>query len=158
MRVYLKVKIKSLAAEARIIRQEEQKLIGRTVREGPQDVVYQDDGPHYQARGRKVKTGGKIRDLKTLQAKSAIIEHYEGLYRELHRHRTSVVREEARASLMAYGYLRRKDYNKVEHPGSIVPKYMLARVSQLVAKYGYIKPDEARARIDAWYAGEPFPT
>lgn len=85
-RIYLKVKIKSLAAEARIIRQE------------------------------------------TKRAKSLSIKN--GLYR----HRIDVVRVEARHTQLAYGFLRGRTYQQIEHKAQVEPNW--AKVRKMIEKYG----------------------
>jgi len=85
---FLKVKVKSLAAEARIIRFEEH------------------------------RTRGQLRN-------------------ELHHHRVQVVRPEARATLLAYGYARGKTYASMEGPSSSVPDW--DRVERMIKKYARLK-------------------
>ena len=89
-RVYLKVKIKSLAEEARIIRKEENKR-----------------GP---------------------------------LWWGLRLHRTGIVKSEARAALLAYGFLRGLTYRQIEANTKFAPDW--ARVKKLVDRYGVYLTDE----------------
>jgi len=84
-RAYLKVKIKSLAEEARIIRKEER-----------------------QSKGEK----------------------REGLYL----HRVGTVRRAARHTLLAYGFLRGREYRQIEAKCETTP--MWPEVFKMVAKYG----------------------
>lgn len=84
-RIYLKVKIKSLAEEARIIRREERKIENQDFRDG------------------------------------------------LHRHRVIDVRKEARATLVAYGYLCGKTYRQVE-PKAAKPLDW-SKVKSMVQRY-----------------------
>lgn len=108
-RVYLKVKIKSLAAEARIIRAEERKL----------------PGPH------ATRTG-------------------------LHLHRVNEVRREARAALLAYGFLRGRWYEQIEGPGTDRDAVPWQRVLQLANKYGGQRVEAAT--LQGWAeGGEPLP-
>lgn len=74
--VRLKVKIKSLEAEAKIIKKEEQKALSWPGFKG-------DNGMNWQ-------------------------------YQMLYRHRLDVVRVESRASLIAYGFLRGREYSQIE--------------------------------------------
>jgi hypothetical protein len=83
---YLKVKIKSLAAEAQIIRKEERKA----------KSAY-----HYS----KGKQGLAERFVKD-----------ESEFFGLRNHRKFDVRSESRAALVAYGYLRGKSYQAIENP------------------------------------------
>jgi hypothetical protein len=76
MKLYLKMKIMSLAAEARIIRTEEKKWPGEhAVRNG------------------------------------------------LHQHRIRDVRSEARHALLAYGFLRGRDYRRLERKAARAPDW-----------------------------------
>ena len=101
-RVFLRVKIKSLAAESRIIREEKRKA--------------------------------KDPDLK----------------QSLNRHRTWEVRIEARATLIAYGYLRGKQLHEIE-PKCKLPNfrtmYVMPKVKAMVDKYG---TKEQREAYEAW--------
>jgi hypothetical protein len=87
MKIYLKIKIMSLTAEARIIRAEEKKWPG---------------------------------------------EHDARL--GLHRHRVHEVRPEARHALLAYGFLRGRDYRQLEFKAARAPDW--DRVQKLVEKFG----------------------
>lgn len=87
-KVYLKIKIKSLAAEASMIRREEHLW--------------------------------KLRDRE--------------LFFGLRSHRTWDVRREARAALLAYGFLRGRPYKKIEAFTYDPPPF--GRVVALVKKYG----------------------
>ena len=115
MKVYLKVKIKSLAAEATIIRKEENKAKG-------------------SFRYLKNKTGMED-EYRREQAK------WFGLYS----HRTQDVRKEARASQLAYAYIRGKSFSDVEANTNpfvyhSVMKWELSslgtRIAKMATKYG----------------------
>lgn len=84
--VYLKIKIKSLAAESTIIRHEEKRWPGPSA----------------------TRTG-------------------------LHLHRVFEVRREARAALLAYGFLRGRDFRKIEAKSHQVPDWK--RIEAIAAKY-----------------------
>lgn len=86
-RVYLKVKIKSLAAEAKIIRQEEKK-------------------------NKDMRLG-------------------------LAHHRKTVVRDEARHTLLAYAFIRGRAYTTVEHQDSKTPNW--ESVEKMIKKYGIVR-------------------
>lgn len=88
---YLRVKLKSLAEEARIIRIEE----------------------------RRANKAGNY-----------------ALQNSLVLHRTSIVRSEARATLLAYNYLRGLPYEACEAQGSTPPNWN--KVEAMVKKYGRI--------------------
>ena len=102
MSVELKVKIKSLAEEARIIRKEEQKVHG--------------------------------------------LAKYN-----LQQHRKTVVRSEARHTLLAYGFLRGRDYRAMEKTCRIPPQP--SRVVRMVARYG-----DSSEGVVAWLELPPIDT
>lgn len=89
-RIYLKVKIKSLAEEAKIIRKEE-------------------------ARNPEFRLG-------------------------LAEHRKGIVRNEARHTLLAYAFLRGKDYKQVEPKCHEKPEW--SRVESMIIKYGVYWADD----------------
>lgn len=82
---YLRVKIKSLANEATIIRQEERKTLGKR--------------DYHRDRQKPVD----------------IVNYFDGIYIGLHHHRTYDVRNEARSAQLAYAYLRGKTYKETEN-------------------------------------------
>ena len=121
----MKVKIKSLAAEARIIRHDERKAL---------------------AHGRAAAK---------LQLSS---ESYDGYhtYSSLREHRISVVRTEARASVLAYAFIRGRPYRSVEPSCHEQPRWPLVqsiiqRFSTMLSGTKVLHPD-----LVAWYmsAGE----
>ena len=88
MKSYLRVKIKSLAEEARIIRTEERRLLNRAAR---------------------------ARDRQGLEDRLAAMDtERNGLYL----HRVKDVRGEARAAHLAYAFVRGRPYAVVEPSGS----------------------------------------
>jgi hypothetical protein len=84
-RICLKVKLKSLAAEAKIIRKEEKRAKVNSLRE------------------------------------------------KLYRHRIDVVRHEARHTYLAYGFLRGREYDKLESTTKIVD---WDKIQKMVERYG----------------------
>lgn len=82
---FLKVKLKSLAAEARIIRKEE------------------------------MRSHGTLRDALCI-------------------HRRVIVRSEARATHLAYGFLRGRQYIQLEHKAESAPDWK--KVESMVKRYG----------------------
>ena len=100
-RVHLKVKIKSLAAEAKIIRREE-RLVLEKIRRGWTDRVWAFD---------------------TLQS-----------------HRKGVVRTEARASHLAYAFIRGKAYRTVEATVRAGNEPDWEKVTDLVWRFGGALP------------------
>jgi len=100
---YLKVKVKSLAEEARIIRREECRLKSRPVPKRPAG--------------------------------------WEGTLSGLHSHRTQNVREEARATHLAYGFLRGRSRSQIEGGALTEPSW--DRVEAMVKRYGWRRPPTA---------------
>src|SRR5258706_9283083 len=109
-RFALKIKIKSLAEEARIIRADENRL----------DCTDQQDRYKQQS---------------------------------LVNHRKHVVRPEARATLLAYAYIRGQIYRKVEPISDTEPEWR--RVRKMVETYGPKPFDEAA--FNAWKNGTEVP-
>ena len=101
----LRVKVKSLAAEARIIRLEE-----------------------HRAKGRRKCGSGVHPDYKAWLGRDD--ERRVSLYF----HRIRDVRKEARSALLAYAFLRGRDYATCEKPAKHNPPD-LKRVRQLVEKF-----------------------
>lgn len=100
---YLKVKLKSLSEEAKIIRKEE------------------------------VKAALRARNAISEERRNSSLEVHSGL----HAHRAGTVKPEARATSLAYGFLRGRSYDQVE--GATirpVPRYIKNRAAKMVGKYG----------------------
>jgi len=133
MNVELKIKIKSLAAEAGIIRHEERKLVRpkprsrglRTLKSGLPVVVPVE---------RRTKTGAIpwARDHQKTKEVAAL----DMRYNKLRHHRTIVLRREARASQLAYAYLRGRRYDETEHKDSVFDSGVIATAARLIGKYG----------------------
>lgn len=129
----LKVKIKSLAAEARDIRLEERRACGRR---------------KAKARRRDMGRGWKERDPAYLEFRG----RDDVLRYELWKHRTTDVRGEQRSSLLAYAFLRGKPRAACEPKCATEPDW--GRVLKLVEKFGEVLPTETKAqtadRFRAW--------
>lgn len=125
----LKVKIKSLSEEARIIRLEEKKATGR--RKCPSKITKKSPHPDF----------------------------YVWLYRDeqlrisLREHRIWVVRQEQRLSLLAYAFLRGKPRATVEPKCQVEPSKL--NVARLVERFGTVGPrDEQVKEFERWWAGQ----
>lgn len=121
--VYLKVKIKSLAAEAKIIRQEERKWLHSARRLQSRITSEPNCGPGLSTR----------------------LSRACDLLGGLGRHRKFDVREESRASLLAYGFLRGRRYSQMEAKCYEPPRW--SRVADLVKKYGPVGRNERPADL-----------
>lgn len=133
MLVYLKVKIKSLAAEAKIIRIEEHRFRPWTAR----------------MKRRLAKSN--------VQPSVAAIAGNREAWLGLKDHRRFDVRNEARAAHLAYGFLRDMPYRRMEpkcHSMATQDRIQLwAKINRLVTRYGppeYRDPKEADKYIVAW--------
>lgn len=124
MKVYLKIKIKSLALEAETIRREEKKFKTR-----------------YQYLANKALEDNTaeilIRREASLNTRIA-----------LHEHRVNHVRKEARAALLAYGFLNGRDYVEIE--GYTRTGFSWKRVEELVKKYGEGEPQTLLQQFAEW--------
>ncbi len=110
MKTYLKMKIGGLAAEAKIIKREEQKwkLLGKPV---------------------VVTVGKKGSPSSRSHVQSFSMKRFPGtdhpLRLSLHEHRIAKVRPEIRAALLAYGFLRGRTYLQIENNTKSRPPWTL---------------------------------
>jgi hypothetical protein len=114
MQVHLKVKIKSLAAESRIIRHEERKSLRHA-----RSIL---------AAQRKANEEAGVNDeidLDPLYSK----------FNSLRQHRITQVRNEARASLIAYGFMRGRAYREIEQKGK-TPHAVLMSAHRMIERFG----------------------
>lgn len=121
--LFLKVKIKSLGDESRTIHLEEMRAKAR----------FRRAKKHYQdARiGQEELDRSRARNLPVLDA--------------LHAHRVAVVRVEARATQVAYGYLRGRDYLTIESSAKSQPNWPAVR--RMIGRYGTADQQE---KFEAW--------
>lgn len=112
MNDYLKIKIKSLAAEARIIRHRERRL-------------------------RRFKVKGEAAISRKV---GQLSDKAKATWFGLHSHRTREVRGEARSSLLAYGYLRGTPYLAMESKCHTKPDWL--NIGRMIEKYGPAKLDD----------------
>lgn len=129
MNVFLKVKIKSLAAEARIIRAEEKKF----------NAVVE----------RPMLQRGQPRIPRTVKWKAS--PEQLRIRAQLWEHRTKDVRGEARCSLIAYGYLRGRKYKWVEDKAKTPPNW--ENVQRIIEKFRpALKGSKTlKAELETWY-------
>lgn len=124
MKTFLKIKIKSLAAEAKIIKLEEQKW--KPIR------------------------------LKKVHENDNEPNEPHPFFWSLRHHRLYEVRTECRAALLAYGYLRGRTYKQIENKSHDGSPPNMARVAELVRKFGRFKdihvPENRKALNDAVFA------
>lgn len=162
----LKIKLKSLAEEARIIRSEELKITGATE---CVEVTALDDT--HRRITRKVKIGGQYRDALYLMEHGGIVtkemlESINNSREALYLHRVIDVRNMARATHLVYAFLRGRKYRQVETPKKN-PHYsdkdrsilkprggaeneMLLSIYHMLKKYGGLKDQEVKSAFEAW--------
>lgn len=126
-RVQLKVKIKSLAAEARIIRHEETR--GRSL-------------PLLEGDVRPEETTKDGHPFNTQKAPKRRFHFPVEVRHELYCHRIGVVRPEARATQLAYAFLRGKACSEGKHrEPSWTRTRMWDNVRRMVSEYGLLQTD-----------------
>lgn len=70
-------------------------------------------------------------------------------YRKLHLHRVTEVRKEARATLVAYGFLNGLPYSAIEHACYEEPNW--SRIRKMIVKYGEVgEPEERLVAFEFW--------
>lgn len=131
----LRIKIKSLADEARIIRHEEDRALGRKAIRRVRGPV-----PNKKLRFEWGRTGRKP-DLV--------------LYCDLRAHRRDVVRKVARTALLALAMIRGMPYARVERDALAAPDW--AEVRKVAERFGAVRDYEAEPFYDkvgeaAWAA------
>ncbi len=141
-RSYLKIKIVSLAAEARLIRAEENRWFltadGARVSRKEQRAAAEEIPATAENRTARRLSRSWLRN---------------GVHRTgLRTHRLCVVRPEARAALLAYGFIRGRRYRQIEATAVVPPNWK--RVYELVQRYGLVMAD-IKARFETWSAEKP---
>ena len=147
-RVFLKVKLKSLAEEARIIKREEQKRKIKRDRWSPGDDSLT---PHAIDDAKKIRAACAIRRAGR-RSRSWYGMSAQQLH-ELHRHRIDVVRVEARLTAIAYAFIRGRKLKSVDSGAVAFELHSVARagrywdrIKAMVKKYG----DPERQDVQAW--------
>lgn len=144
MHVYLKIKIKSLAAEATMIRQEERKQNpGHRARVRARRII---SGQYRPREGESIANDDDARRSRAARILK-IKPNMEAFY-GLKDHRTNDVRSEARSSFLAYGFLRGRSYSQIEQTHHTAPDWK--RVEQLVRKYGTDDIRDRMQRFEEW--------
>lgn len=128
MRVHLKVKIKTLAAESRIIRHQELR---------------------FKEKPRLVPPDASVAEKRLARKRRRNLSDRQRAVRSsLHFHRTIVVRREARASLLAYGFLRGRTYKAMEATCREKPPWK--RIEELVKRFGDDDLRDRMQRFSEW--------
>lgn len=153
MHVHLKVKIKTLTEEAKIIRKEE--LKAKTSRN------YRRTAKRLIRLGKKINLNVNEVDVKPIyvplsnveaelahkQAQVPSDEAFEKFW-GLRNHRKNIVGGEARSAHIAYGFLRGKAYREIEIEGSSKPHW--SRVKEIALKFGEYLPKDKDAFITSF--------
>lgn len=171
MLLHLKIKIKSLASEARIIRHHESKALTNArvarVRRRLQEAGLENAAVERIAKraakvlGRRFvdfdahvdKCSVEYLDTPALQKASRqgphdLMETFMNQYDSLRGHRVGVVRSEARHSLLAYACLRGRPYISVEASGRVEPDW--DRVATMAVRFGQGEPGFSATACEEW--------
>jgi hypothetical protein len=127
MKPYLKVKIKSLTAETKIIKADEQK---------------------YLWAGRIANIHAHAEELPENERVDFFLhkeDSYE-TYRGLHEHRINVVRSESRAAQLALAFYNKTPYHEVEASCYTLPNW--DRVAEILIKFFNIVPMDVTVRYE----------
>jgi hypothetical protein len=128
-RVYLKIKLKSLGEESRIIRHEERK------RKVPGRYVMTANRENEES---KVIARGARANLRQMRSKRRGRDWYPKSVAELHQlqlHRRNVVSREARLTHIAYAYIRGRDLVKTDSCKGLLTADW-ERIGTMIKKYG----------------------
>jgi hypothetical protein len=192
-KTYLKIKIKSLAEEAKIIRQEERKekmsykdiklrnllnekgavvdtLIDSkwSVAEVTNDTVVLERLVSIPGSGGKTRSVFKKINLNWTPTQENFNRHVNTFW-GLRNHRTGVVRQETRESLLAYAFIRGQSYRTAEAMGDPIAKFRwnydqkvslpvfnfdLTNIARLATKYG--ETEVTRDDIEKWVLRDEY--
>lgn len=153
MSIYLKVKIKSLAFEAKEIRAQERKASdNHRLRVRMRRAIQFKSQSTGIENVREVLSPEQVARLekRLARSKARVLEGKGGVFWSLRNHRTNVVRQEARSTFIAYGFLRGVPYKSIEDTNKPVD---MERVQALVAKYGKEDRRILMQRLEEWLNG-----
>ena len=95
--------------------------------------------------------GKIIRRLERKLAKSKLKKQHPA-WKPLHDHRRMQVRKEARATGLAYGFLRGRDYKRIENKTHTKPDW--ANVERMVLKYSTKDSRALQQQFEEWKTNE----
>lgn len=150
MNIYLKIKIKSLAAEAADIRRAENKLSdNHRMRVRMRRAIAMDSQASDMPHVREQLTPEQIERIRKRLARSQAraLQGKPEAFWGLRNHRTNEVRKEARSSFIAYGFLRGVPYKDVEVTDKPIDT---DRVESLIAKFGTEDKRVLMQRFEEW--------
>lgn len=155
MHVYLKIKIKSLANEAADIRKEKQRinLNSRARKRLSRDIAF---GQVRTSNGARAEDFTEIqleRMTKKLARSQAILRNPKAMERQqgLYQHLRDVVRPEARASYIAYGFLRGRTYSEIEENSQTKPDW--EKVQRLIEKFAEVGSQVWKPQLEHFMNG-----
>ena len=147
-KTYLKIKIKSLAAEARIIRSEERKFcVQKRPKQSPASEgahAPEEGAPDVVSQAAKTSAPAEGHNSNAASRRSGDNPIRNGLYR----HRVDVVRAEARSAQLAYGFIRGRTYAQLER--SCVEPPNTSRILKLIVRYGTLPESVPYREREAW--------
>jgi hypothetical protein len=160
---HLRMRIKFLAHDAAVIRAEELRLVGHSKQEPAEapvpDTLVTTSRPLREGetirQTRSVRVGGSIRWLREHQADPKLIEGMEKDYIALRWARTVGHRRMARAALLAYGFLRKQPYRRIEGPTTRpMEPHVVPAVVDYVMEFRPVTVSRGRTEreVQAWLA------
>ncbi len=147
MNVYLKIKVKAEVAESRAVRKEERKRLGFL--------------RHCRVEARLGKSAAESLKLVSVVQKPEQVIGFTQAERDrayMHTRRTVRHRQETRAMLLAYGFLRGRSYLSMENTTRTRPKWGL--VLSYILRYGMEASGDDRAlrqTFSGWLADSGLP-
>lgn len=135
-REMLRVKLKSLMEEAKIIRHEERRGAGKKLEQARKRFRVQMKGATAikNADVRKEAIASVRIEYRLARSKCKPRRQIDPLYEELRLHRIRELRAEARATHIAYALIRGRPIEKIETAAKVQPDW--PRIDRLLAKYG----------------------
>ena len=155
MHVYLKIKIKSLASEASDIRKEKRRvnINSRARKHMSRDIAFGQVRTSNGARAEDFTEAQIERMRKKLARSQAILANPKAMERQqgLYQHLQNVVRPEARASYIAYGFLRGRTYSEIEVNAQTKPVW--EKVRRLIEKFAEVGSQVWEPHLEAFMNG-----
>lgn len=157
--IHLKVKLKTLATEAQLIRWEQNRLKAHARKLRDQQRVVEGASASASNNAKKAYKnwleicGGAILSPDNKPRLEWAEVHMENFF-SLYHHRIHVVRPELRATHLARGLLAGQLYSDLENIMTRRTKPNWARVAELVASFGKVAKKEANDRVASWSGNE----
>jgi hypothetical protein len=152
---HLRMRIKMLAADARAMRNEELRLVGRSKPGELTGELAPIPAGAPPARTARTRVGGSIRYLRSHQGDPKLVKALEDDYANIHWDRVIGHRRSLRSAQLAYGFLRGQPYRKIEGPTTReMPPEIIPGVIQQVMKWRPVTVSYVRTKreVEAWLA------